>query len=186
MRHDDVHMTLRPLRFLTVGIAMLALALPAAGIAGRASLTTDSGVVQVVGSGQIVLRALDGSVSSFAVAQTTRVKLNGARVSLADIKPGYVATVAHNGSAPAVLVRAFGKPARLIDRGVVTALSESEITLRTVGGGTITVSLDRSTRFRFVGLPGKRFRARPGAVVAVTHAADAPATVVNVLKRAGA
>ena len=42
------------------------------------------------------------------------------------------------------------------------------------------------TRFKFRGVPARRALARPGAQVAVTHAADAPATVVNVLKRAGA
>ena len=46
--------------------------------------------------------------------------------------------------------------------------------------------LDAGTHFRFHGAPARRQLVRPGAQVAVTHAADAPATVVNVLKRAGA
>jgi hypothetical protein len=180
-------MKLRALRLVMVAIVVLALAVPAAGIAATAAVTADRGVVQsVVGSGQIVLRALDGSVVSFAVSPKTRVKLNGVRVSLVDIKPGFVATVVHNGSAPAVLIRAFGKPAVVTDRGVVTALTKSAITLRTVAGAVVTVSLDPNTRFRFLGLPAKRSRARPGAFVAVKHAVNAPATVVNVLKRAGA
>jgi hypothetical protein len=187
MRGDDVHMTLRALRLVLAAIVVFAVALPATGLAATADVTNDRGVVQsVVGSGQIVLRALDGSVESFAVSAKTRVKLNGVRVSLAEIKPGFVATVVHNGSAPAVLIRAFGKPVVVTDRGVVTALTKSAITLRTAGGAVVIVSLDPNTRFRFLGLPAKRFRARPGAVVAVKHAAGAPATVVNVLKRAGA
>ena len=186
MRRDDVHMTLRLLRLPTVAIAVLALALPAAGIAAAGDVTTDRGIVQSVGSGQIELTALDGSVVSFAVSPTTRVKLNGVRVSLADIRPGFVATVIHNGTAPAVLIRAFGKPAIVTDRGVVTALTKTALTLRTVGGATVSVSLDMSTRFRFLGLPAKRLLARPGAVVAVKHAAAGPAKVVNVLKRARA
>jgi hypothetical protein len=186
MTRDDVHMTLRPLRLLTVAIAVLALALPAAGMSAVGDVTTDRGVVQSVGSGQIVLAALDGSVVSFAVSPTTRVKLNGVRVSLAEIRPGFVATVTHKGTAPAILIRAFGQPAKVTDRGIVTALTRSAITLRTSGGATVSVSLDPSTRFRFLGLPAKRFLARPGALVAVTHTVDAPAKVVNVLKRAGA
>jgi hypothetical protein len=186
MGQDDVHMTLRTLRLLTVASAVLALALPAAGIAATADTTTDRGVVQSVEAQQIVLRALDGSVVSFAISSTTRVKLNGVRVSLAAIKPGFVATVVHNGGAPAVVIRAFGKPVRVTDRGVVTSLTKSAITLQTAGGATITVSLDASTQFRRLGLPAKRFLARAGALVAVTHAGNAPARVVNVLKRAGA
>jgi hypothetical protein len=186
MRRDDVHMMLRPLRLLTVVIAVLALALPAVGVAAASDVTMDRGVVQSVGSAQIVLAALDGSVVTFAVSPKTRVKLNGVRVSLADIRPGFVATVTHNGTKPAVLIRAFGKPARVTERGVVTALTKSAITLRAVGGAIVSVSLDTSTRFRFLGLPAKRFLARPGARVAVTHTVDGPAKVVNVLKRAGA
>ena len=179
-------MTLRPRRSPVIVIAVLALALPAGGIAATGDATTDRGIVQSVGPGQIELRALDGSVLSFAVSPTTRVKLNGARVSLADIRPGFVATVTHDGGAPAVVIRAFGKPAHVIDRGVVTALTKSAITLQVAGGATVTVSLDSSTRFRGFGLPARRFLARPGALVAVTHAIDAPAKVVNVLKRARA
>jgi hypothetical protein len=188
MRRDDVLMTLRPLRLLTVASAVLALALPAAGMAATGDVTTDRGVVQSVSveSGQIVLRALDGSVVSFAVSPSTRVKLNGVRVALADIQPGFVAGVVHDGAAPAVLIRAFGKPAKVTDRGAVTALTRSSITLQTADGVTVTIALDPSTQFRRLGLPAKRFLARPGALVGVTHAVDGPAKVVNIVKRARA
>ena len=179
-------MTLRTLRLVTVAIALLALAIPASGMASASDVTIDRGIVQSVGSGQIELRALDGSVVSFAVSPTTRVRLNGVRVPLTDVKPGFVATVTHDGGAAAVLIRAFGKPANVIDRGVVTALTGSAITLQTAAGATVTVSLDPSTRFRRFGLPARRFLARPGALVAVTHAVDGPAKIVNVLKRARA
>jgi hypothetical protein len=181
-----LNMTLRHFRSLVVAIAVLAFALPAASTAARVDPTTDRGVVQSVGSDQIVLRALDGSVVSFAVSSATRVKLNGVQVSLADIQPGFVASVVHRGRAPATVIRAFGKPATVTDRGVVTALDKTAITLRTAGGATISTPLDAGTRFRLGGAPGKRAFARPGALVAVQHAADGPARIVNVLKRAGA
>ncbi len=186
MRRDDAHMTLRLLRLLTVAAAVLTFVVPAAGIAAPGERTIDGGIVQSVGSGQIVLRSLDGSVVSFAVSPRTRVKVNGVRASLRDIGPGFVARVVHDGAAPAMLVQAFGAATTATDRGIVTALTKSAVTLRTTGGASVTVQLDGSTRYRFLGLPGRRFFARPGAVVAVTHAADGPATVVNVLKRAGA
>ena len=75
-----LNMTLRHFRSLVVAIAVLAFALPAASTAARVDPTTDRGVVQSVGSDQIVLRALDGSVVSFAVSSATRVKLNGVQV----------------------------------------------------------------------------------------------------------
>ena len=68
----------------------------------------------------------------------------------------------------------------------MTALTRTAISVRTDLGGSLTVPLDPSTRFRFRGVPAARSLARPGAVVAVKHAADGPAKVVNVLKRARA
>ena len=133
-----------------------------------------------------MLRALDGSVVSFAVSSNTRVKLNGGRVSLDEIRPGLVAAVVHNGAAPASVVRAFGKPALITDRGIVTALTKSAITLRTPAGATITVP----TRRRHALPPLRPTRQaglrRPGARVAVKRENDGPAKLVNVLQRAGA
>ena len=177
-------MTLRPLRLLVAAIAALALALPAAGLA-RDRLS-DRGVVQSVDSSQIVLRALDGNVASFAVSPATKVRLNGGHAALSEIHPGYVATVVHAGNAPALLIQAFGQPVQLTDRGVVTALTRSAITLRTVNGATVVVTVDSQTHVRFLGVPVRRFLLRPGAFVAVTHGQDGPATLVNVLKRTGA
>ena len=174
------------LRLLGSTLAVFALVAPSVASAGSAELRTDRGVVQSVDSTQIILRALDGSVVSYPLSAITRVKLNGLRTTIDEIKPGYVAAVIHDGAAPAVLVRAFGKPSIITDRGVVTALSKTSITVRTNAGVLVTVSLDASTRFQFLGLPTRRFVARSGAVVAVRHPDGAPARVVNVLKRAGA
>jgi hypothetical protein len=179
-------MTIRLLRLLTVAAALLALALPAAGVAASGDKPVDRGVVQSVSQTQIVLTALDGSVLAFSVSPDTRVRLNGSRATLGDIRPGFVANVTHNRRARAIAIMAFGTPATVTDRGTVTTLTPSAITLRTPGGDSLSFAIDRNTRFRFQGLPARRFAARPGALVTVTHATDAPALVVNVLKRAGA
>jgi hypothetical protein len=97
-----------------------------------------------------------------------------------------VARVVHDARAHALAIEAFGAPATTVDRGAVTAVSKSAITLRLRSGGSVTIALDAGTRFKFHGAPSRRALARPGAQVAVTHPADGPATVVNVLKRAGA
>lgn len=178
-------MTLRSLRILAPVVALLAIVLPAAATAARADLTVDRGIVQSVADGQIVLRALDGGVESFTVAATTRVKLNGVRVALAEIQPGFVAAVVHDGLAAATLIRAFGRPT-VTERGIVTVLARASITFRTSAGTLVTVPLTAATRFRFRGLLARRTLARPGALVAVRQIGGGPATVVNVLERARA
>ena len=164
-----------------------------AGASGRSARRAadkagaNRGVVQSVDSGQIVLRALDGGVVTFGVSPRHAVRLNGARATLADVRPGFVARVMHDARARALLIQAFGAPAPTIDRGIVTAVSRSSITLRTAAGATVTVGARCAARTSAstARRPGAS-SSRPGAQVAVTHAADAPATVVNVLKRAGA
>jgi hypothetical protein len=177
-------MLIRPLRLLVVAVALVALALPAASLAAASERSTDRGVVQSIDSSQIVLRALDGGVVTYSIVPRTVVRLNGVPATIADIHPGFVARVVHDAQAHALVIAAFGAP--VTDRGIVTAISRNAITLRVAGGGSLTLELNAGTRFKFRGAPARRALARPGAQVAVTHAADAPATVVNVLKRAGA
>ena len=178
-------MTIRSLRLLTAVATVLALAIPAVGLSATSGLTKDQGIVQSIDATQVELRALDGSVASFAVAATTRVKVNGLPAKLADIRPGYVATVIHDGDRPALVIRAFGTPAIIASRGAVTALTRSAITLDT-DAGSITIPLEPGTVFRFRGGPGFRWQAKPGAVVVVKHRDGGPAKAVNVLKRARA
>ncbi len=150
---DDAHMKIRPLRLLIATVAVLAVTAPATAVAATSGLTSEKGIVQSVDATHIELRALDGSVVSFAVAARTRVKVNGVSARLTDIKPGYVATVTHNGDRPAVLIRAFGKAPPITSRGVVTSLSKGEITLST-GTGTVTIELRPSTSLPFPRRPG--------------------------------
>jgi len=182
---DDAHMKLRSLRVLTAVAAVLALAIPAAALSAPSDLTNDQGIVQSVGPTQIELRALDGSVASFAVSEATRVKVNGLRARLADIQPGYVATVTHNGDRRAVLIRVFGRPAMIVSRGIVTSLTRHAITIGS-DAGPVTIPLERGTVFRFRGGPGFRWQARPGALVVVRNREGGRAKSVNVLKRARA
>jgi zona occludens toxin (predicted ATPase) len=186
-RGDDGHMSLRYLRPLVIAIAVAvgAFALPAVGAAGVAA-QTDRGVVQSVAPDQITVRALDGAVVAYSVSASTVVKLNGVGVAITDLKPGFIATVVHDAKLRAKVIRAFGTAVVVTDRGTVTARTKGSITIRTSDGRVLTVALDPATRFRVLGLPGKRALARPGAFVAVKHVDGEPARVVNVLKRAGA
>jgi hypothetical protein len=178
-------MTLRNLRLLTAVAAVLALAIPAAALSAPSDLTNDQGIVQSIDETQIELRALDGTVASFVVSEATRVRVNGQPGQLTDIRPGYVATVTHNGERPAVLIRAFGKPALITSRGIVSSLTRTSITVDS-DAGPVAIPIDRTTLFKFRGGPGFRSQARPGALVVVKYRDGGPAKSVNVLKRARA
>ena len=180
-------MTIRVLRLLTVAAALLALALPAAGVAAPGDKPVDRGVVQSVSQAQIVLRALDGSIVSFSVSPDTRVRLNGARASLGDDRArvrGQRLPRPEGASRSDRGVRHPGDGHRPWRGHRTHAGRDHAAHSRRRRSDAST--LDRNTRFRFQGLPARRFVARPGALVTVTHATDAPALVVNVLKRAGA
>ena len=164
---------------------VLALALPAVGAAATAALGEDRGIIQSIDTARIELRALDGSVASFAVSPATRVTLNGRRAALTDIRPGYVATVTHGGGTAAVVIRVVGRPAIVIRRGVVASLGRRAIAVDTPEG-TIRIPLDAGTAFQFGGLPAPRSQAGPGALVVVHYPEGGPAKTVTVLKRARA
>ena len=181
---DDRLMKLPVLRPLLVAAALLALALPPLASADRGDKTTDEGVVQSVSATEITLRELDGTVVSLAVGPSTRIRVNDRRATLADVRPGFVASVVHKGDEPALSVHAFGRIAPVVDRGVVTALAAEAITLRLDDGSSTTIPLDRGTRFRHLGRQVRRAAARPGAIVTVTYPPDGSATIVIVLKRA--
>ena len=176
----------RSFRLLVVAVALVALALPAASLAATSARITDRGVVQSVDAGHIVLRALDGEALTFSIVPQTVVRLNGVPAAIADVQPGFVARVVHDARAHALVIAAFGAPVTTTDRGVVTTIARTSITLRLASGGSVTFALDAGTRFKFHGTPSGRQPAKPGAQVAVTHMAGGSATVVNVLKRAGA
>ena len=155
---------------LLISLAAVGSALVLAGTASAGSRgpTIDRGVVQSVSSSQIVLRELDGSIVSIAVGARTRVLLNGRPATLADIKPGFVAGVTHNGSAPAKVIRAFGRLAPTIDSGVVVSVSGRVLVIRTAGA-TLRFQVTARTAIRWRGLPATVAALRPGRLVQVTH-----------------
>ena len=166
-------MRMRPLRHPDRRHRPAALALPAAGLAAP----RDKGGAP---RGRPVGRccrdraptALDGSVITFAVSPSQRYASTAPRRSLTDIRPGDVAGVVYDrvrrepcgfgGSSAPEPPPTAASSRRSRDR-------RSRSAPRT--GATVTVAADASTRFRFHGLPARRQLVRPGAQVAVTHAA---------------
>ena len=158
------------------------------GVAGTATAAVreveiDRGVVQSISTTQIVLRELDGSSVALAVSSATQVLLNGSPAQLTDIRPGFVAAVAHNGARPARLIRAFGRAAANVDRGVVASVSGRQFTLRRADGSLLTLRITPSTRVRLNGFPATAAAIRPGRAARVTYTADGKAKLVQLAGR---
>ena len=97
------------MKALLVVVAACA-ALGVAPAATAADRLVERGIVQSADRAGLVLRALDGTEVTVAVAPQTRFRLNGRPASLADIRSGFVAevvTLVPGG--PAAVVRAFGR-----------------------------------------------------------------------------
>jgi hypothetical protein len=157
----------RPLISLVAIVSALALA--GTATAATRTLTVDRGVVQSVSSTLIVLRELDGSTVALQVGARTRVLLNGQPATLTDIRPGFVAAVTHNGSAPARVVRAFGRVTPTVDSGVVVSVSRRVLVIRKPDGATLTFQVTARTKIRWRGLPATIAAVRPGRLVQVTY-----------------
>ena len=171
-------------RRLTVLVACLAaLMLAGTATAGLRDLTIDRGIVQSVSPSQIVLRELDGSSVALTVDATTRVLLNGSPAQLTDIRPGFVAAVAHNGPRPARVIRAFGRVAANVDRGVIASVSARQFVLRRADGSLLTLRITPSTRVRLNGFPATPAAIRPGQRARVTHTTDGKAKLVQLVGR---
>jgi hypothetical protein len=181
------NMTIRPIRLLAAIVAVLALAVPGTALAATKAVGADRGVVQSVDATHIVLRPLDGSTVTFDITPRTRVRLNGRNAPVAALGPGLVAEVTADRKHRAIVIRAFGTPAvaQAIDRGTVTGVTRTSVTIAVDGGGSVTVPLDGKTKVRGAGSLGRRKAIRPGAVVAVTHLPGGPALVVTIVKRTG-
>jgi hypothetical protein len=171
----------RALVALTVAAAAAAAAAPA-GHAQANEPIVDQGVVQSVTDRTIIIRALDGSSMSFVVGGAARVLLNGARVPLLTIRPGFVAEVTHRGMGRAFRIRAFGRVAE-VERGVVRSLSRQGLLLEREGAGELTIPVTSRTRVRMGGVPVGRWAVRPGRRVTVLLAQDGSARVVILRRR---
>lgn len=171
-----------------IGLALAGVAaaagfvLPQAATAAAAEIV-DRGVVQSVTSGSIVLRALDGSTVEIAVGQGTILRLNGRRATLTEIRPGHVAAVFHEPSAPARLVRAIGTSRLRTDDGRITRVRRLVLTVRAGGGELLQVRLGLRTRIRWAdGKPAGRLALRVGRAVRVTHVPGRVAELIVVMR----
>jgi hypothetical protein len=167
--------------FGVVLVSTLTLAAPAAG-ATRA-LQVDRGIVQTVAPARVVLRELDGSLATITVGPRTRVRVNGLASSVAVIRPGFVATAIHEGDAPALVIRSFGRVETTVDRGAVLSVAARRLTIRSTGGANLVFRITLRTKIRARGAPATVAALSAGRVVDVAHDAAGNAVRIAVRQR---
>jgi len=70
-------------------------------------LMIDKGIIVSVSATSLVLRTFAGP-ATITIGPATTVTLNGEPAGIGDLRPGYIAEVAHRGSDPALQIRARG------------------------------------------------------------------------------
>jgi|GEM_PF-1980866 hypothetical protein len=163
---------------LVVAVAVASLVAAAPALAS--DRVVERGVVQSAGPSALVLRGLDGVELAVPVGPRTRVRLNGLRATLADIRPGFVAETVRVGTGPALRVRAFGHVPRAVEQGRVVRVGRALLVLRLAGSGRVRIPLTDRTLVRREGRLVALRALRRGTRVVVVRAADGSARVVRV------
>lgn len=156
--------------------------LVAAAPAGAADRGVERGIVQAIERQAVVLRALDGTDVTIPLRPETRLRLNGRRASLTELRVGLVAEAVLDGAGNALVLRAFGAPAVRVVRGVLLRVRLAALVVRRPGGTTIRIPLAAATT---VWRNGGRVRLRAlrlGMLVDVERAPDGSAAAVVVLR----
>jgi hypothetical protein len=167
------------LRITLVSACLLgALLAVGAASARNINLVLDRGVVQSVSSAQVVLRALDGSTITITIGPKTRVFLNNDPAPLSSIQPGYVAGALHDGSRPAVYLRAVGRAPFVVDKGVIVSVSSTSLTLRT-SGGVVMITVGPGTTVVLNGQSANLGDLRPGYAAEIAHRGNEPALTIR-------
>jgi hypothetical protein len=172
-------MRARLLLLATVFAALIAVA-----PAGAAERFFERGIVQSIDPTGVVLRALDGTQTTVALGPETRFRLNGRAATLAEIRPGFVAEAVSGASGPAIVLRAFGRADRQVERGVIVRAAQGGLLLRRGPGDRIRIGMtDRTAVWR--GGSRVRLRAlRAGLQVEVVLAANGTARVILIQRAA--
>jgi hypothetical protein len=143
----------------------------------------DRGIVASISPTAIVLTELDGTSVTIQLDALTRVLLNGQPAALTDIRPGFVATVAHPPGGPARMIQAVGRVPPRTDTGIVQTVSADAIVLIERGGSTIRIAIDSSTVVLVNGSPATIADVKPGFLASALHAGTAPARVVRAFRK---
>jgi hypothetical protein len=108
------------------------------------------GIVQSVGAGVVVVTQIDGSTVGVPVASSTRVFVDGQRVSLTGVQPGFVASASWKAGKAAGELFVFDPSAAV---AVVRSVSPRGVVVSDAAGNTVTVPVTAKTRVLVDGTP---------------------------------
>jgi hypothetical protein len=118
--------------------------------------TVFHGIVQSAGSGSITLTLRNGSAVAIPVTGDTRIRVNGQAATLADVAPGFHATVVRTAvNGPAAVIHAVNPATRpVLVRGHVTDVGSGSITITLRNGAAATITVTGDTKIRVAGHAG--------------------------------
>jgi hypothetical protein len=126
------------------------------------------GIVQSVSARAVVLRELDGTTVSVAVAPSTHVFVNGKRASVRDVKTGFVASAAWKPGNPARVLQAFDLSGpNAVSVGVVRSVATDALVVTETGGTTVSIAVNARTRVLVDGKPATLGAVKPGYTVVI-------------------
>jgi hypothetical protein len=135
--------------------------------AGHKTATSGAaqGIVQSVATASVVLAQLDGTTVRIELTSSTRVYLNGARASVTDVKPGFVAAARWR-SGEALVMQAFDvSPTGALQVGTVQSLSRNMVVATSSAGVTVRIHLGTRTPLLLDGAPATLSVVRVGDTV---------------------
>jgi hypothetical protein len=143
-----------------------------------------TGIVQAVRPHALVVRQLDGRTVRVLVGPRTKVSVDGARASLADVQPGFVVRFAGRAGRSAQSVQASdpAATARTAAGPAVQSVSADAVVLTTQAGATLTIPIGARTRVTLDGSAVSIAEIRPGdqlIQVAGTGGGKKPARVLR-------
>jgi hypothetical protein len=115
------------------------------------------------------------------VGPATRVRLNGRPAPLSAIRQGFVAEAVSLGTGDVLVLRAFGRTAPAVERGVIVRVGPRALVLRHASGVTMRARLLARTPVRRAGVGVGLRSLRVGMRVAVVLAPNGAARVVRIL-----
>lgn len=124
------------------------------GLKATSNARVVKGIVDSVGTDSITLKHKDGSTLTIAVTSETKIRVNGADATLADIHAGFRAIVLRNsdGSAKAIVAKDAAFKSEV--HGVVSAVGSDSITLKLKNGDSVEIAVTSATKIHLKCGPG--------------------------------
>ena len=139
------------------------------------------GIVQSVGAKVVVVRELDGSSVDVPVAPSTRVFVDARRASLADVRPGFVASASWKAGKAAAQLQAFDPSASV---ALVVSVSPRAVVVANAAGSNVTIRVTPRTRVLLDGTPASLRAVEAGytLVLEASGSGSKPATELRFLR----